>query len=245
MPFLPVFSQFTVRTACTCEKFRYAQVMELPTPNLALVGAGMISPPAGQLPPNDSRIPRVLSLDAHGHILNWMHWQDAVCLYVRGAVSWTLGEPCMTVHGGRNRLTGEQSVVELHPIVAARGHANFRSHLPSPALTNPALFARDKQLCLYCGKEYSKHILTRDHVHPISQGGRDTWENVVSSCFRCNSRKGGRTPQQANMPLLAIPYRPSWVEHLILSNRNILADQMAFLKQHLPKHPRGETFAIQ
>jgi 5-methylcytosine-specific restriction endonuclease McrA len=174
-----------------------------------------------------------------------MHWQDAVCLYVRGAVSWTLGEPCMTVHGGRNRLTGEQSIVELHPIVAARGHANFRSHLPSPALTNTALFARDKQLCLYCGKEYSKHILTRDHVHPISQGGRDTWENVVSSCFRCNSKKGGRTPQQANMPLLAIPYRPSWVEHLILSNRNILADQMAFLKQHLPKHPRGETFAIQ
>ena len=42
--------------------------MDSPTPNLALVGAGMISPPAGQLPPNDSRIPRVLSLDAHGHI---------------------------------------------------------------------------------------------------------------------------------------------------------------------------------
>ena len=72
--------------------------MDSPTPKLALVGAGMMSPPAGQLPPNDSRVPRVLSLDAHGHILNWMHWQDAVCLYVRGAVSWTLGEPCMTVH---------------------------------------------------------------------------------------------------------------------------------------------------
>ena len=37
------------------------------------------------------------------------------------------------------------------------------------------------------------------------------------------------------MPLLAVPYRPSWVEHLIMSNRNILADQMAFLKSHLPK----------
>ena len=76
--------------------------MYLPTPTLALVGAGNISPPAGQLPPKDIKIPRVLSLDAHGHILNWMHWQDAVCLYVRDAVSWTLGDPCMTVHGGRN-----------------------------------------------------------------------------------------------------------------------------------------------
>jgi len=70
---------------------------------------------------------------------------------------------------------------------------------------------------------------------PLSKGGRDIWENVVAACFHCNSRKGGRTPQQASMPLLAVPYRPSWIEHLILSNRNILADQMAFLKNHLPK----------
>lgn len=221
------------------------KAMDSPTASLAIVGAGSITPPAGQLPLNDSRVPRVLSLDAHGQILNWIHWRDAVCLYVRGAVSWTLGEPCMIVHGGRNRLSNAQSVVRLHPIVATGGHAHFRNHLPSPALTNTALFARDKHLCLYCGKEYSRHILTRDHVQPISQGGRDLWENVVSACFRCNSKKGGRTPQQASMPLLAVPYRPSWVEHLILSNRNILADQMAFLKQHLPKHPRGETFAIQ
>ncbi len=40
------------------------------------------------------------------------------------------------------------------------------------------------------------------------------------------------------MPLLAVPYRPSWVEHLILSNRNILADQMAFLRSQLPKNTR-------
>jgi len=40
---------------------------------------------------------------------------------------------------------------------------------------------------------------------------------------------------------LAVPYRPSWIEHLILSNRNILADQMAFLKHQLPKNPRGTS----
>jgi 5-methylcytosine-specific restriction endonuclease McrA len=80
--------------------------------------------------------------------------------------------------------------------------------------------------------------LTRDHVHPLSQGGDDSWENVVTACFPCNSRKGGRTPQQASMPLLAVPYRPSWIEHLILSNRNILADQMEFLVNHLPRDRR-------
>ena len=73
---------------------------------------------------------------------------------------------------------------------------------------------------------------------PISRGGRALWQNVVSACIACNVRKGSRTPGEAGMPLLAIPYRPSWVEHLILSNRNILADQMEFLRSHLPRRQR-------
>ncbi|MBS0193171.1 MAG: HNH endonuclease [Proteobacteria bacterium] len=184
--------------------------------------------------------PRILSLDAHGRILDWIGWQDAACLYARDAVAWTLGSPCMVLHGGHNRLLGVQSRLELHPIVAARGHARGSAPAPSPALTNAALFARDAHLCLYCGREFGRHHLTRDHVQPLSRGGRDIWENVVSACIACNSHKGGRTPQQAGMPLLAVPYRPSWVEHLILSNRHILADQMAFLKSQMPKRdPRG------
>jgi len=178
---------------------------------------------------------RLLSLDAHGRALGWIGWQAASCLYARDAVSWTLGAPCLRVHGGTNRDSGRQSVLDLHPIIASRGHVRPAAMDPSPTLTNPALFARDQHLCLYCGNHFSRQMLTRDHVVPLSQGGRDAWENVVSACFQCNSRKGGRTPQQARMPLIAVPYRPSWIEHLILSNRHILADQMAFLTSHLPK----------
>ncbi len=167
-----------------------------------------------------------------------MHWQDAACLYARGAVAWTLGDPCLTIHGGFNRFSGAQSILDLHPIVAARGRANPKSLCPTPALTNTALFSRDEHLCMYCGREFGRSSLTRDHVKPLSQGGKDTWENVVCACFHCNAKKGGRTPHQAHMPLLAVPYRPSWIEHLILSNRNILADQMAFLRSHLPKNTR-------
>ena len=181
---------------------------------------------------------RVLSLDATGRILDWISWQDAVCLYVREAVAWTLGEPCLVVHGGQNRLTGEQSAIQLHSIVASRGHARNGHRNPSPALTNQALFARDRHICLYCGEHCPRGDLTRDHVVPISRGGRDIWENVVSACIGCNVRKGARTPNQAAMPLLAVPYRPSWVEHLILSNRNILSDQMEFLVSHLPRDRR-------
>ena len=69
-------------------------------------------------------------------------------------------------------------------------------------------------------------------------GGRVIWEIVVSACLSCIVSMGCHTPQQAGMPLLAVPYRPSWVEHLILSNCNILADQMEFLVSHLPKNRR-------
>ena len=194
---------------------------------------------AGPLRPSTgSSSLRLLSLDAHGRVLDWINWQDATCLYARDAVAWTLGDPCLRVHGGTRRTTGERSVIDLHPIVASRGHARAHSLSPTPTLTNTALFARDAQLCLYCGREFSRPSLTRDHVLPLSKGGRDTWENVVTACFGCNSRKSNRTPQQANMPLLAVPYRPSWIEHLILSNRNILADQMAVLTAHLPKRSR-------
>lgn len=179
---------------------------------------------------------RLLCLDAHGRALDWMGWQAAACLFSRDAVAWTLGDPCLTLHGGINRSSGQRSQLALPPIIATRGHVHPGQFDPTPALTNAALFARDQHLCLYCGKPQPRSTLTRDHVQPTSKGGRDIWENVVTACFHCNSRKGNRTPQQANMPLLAIPYRPSWVEHLILSNRNILADQMAFLKAQLPKN---------
>jgi 5-methylcytosine-specific restriction endonuclease McrA len=194
-----------------------------------------LSPPPGGFPLDGVRL---LSLDAHGHVLNWLHWHEATCLYARDAVAWTLGEPCLRVHGGLARSTGERSLIELHPIVATRGRARAHALNPTPALTNTALFARDASLCLYCGDVYPRSQLTRDHVMPLSKGGRDTWENVVSACFPCNSRKRNRTPQQAGMPLLAVPYRPSWIEHLILSNRHILADQMDFLKAHLPRRAR-------
>ena len=212
--------------------------METDTATLGLVCTGAQAPVAAPPPREHATAVRVLSLDAHGRAMDWIGWQDATCLYARDAVAWTLGDPCLRVHGGICRMTGERSMIELPPIVATRGHAHARALDPTPTLSNTALFARDAHLCLYCGGQFNRPHLTRDHVMPLSKGGRDVWENVVSACFHCNSRKGDRTPQQAHMPLLAVPYRPSWIEHLILSNRNILADQMAFLKAQLPKRSK-------
>ncbi|EMI44472.1 HNH endonuclease [Rhodopirellula sp. SWK7] len=70
------------------------------------------------------------------------------------------------------------------------------------------LFARDEYRCQYCGKVEPVNKLSLDHVVPRSHGGATTWENIVCSCLRCNSRKGGRTPQQARMKLLTNPAKP-------------------------------------
>ena len=70
------------------------------------------------------------------------------------------------------------------------------------------LFARDRNRCQYCGSLFPTSELSIDHVLPRSQGGPDTWENLVCACVRCNSRKGGRTPDQARMKLIAVPKRP-------------------------------------
>jgi 5-methylcytosine-specific restriction endonuclease McrA len=70
------------------------------------------------------------------------------------------------------------------------------------------LYARDGSRCQYCGKHYPTRELTIDHVIPRVQGGAHTWENLVCACIRCNTRKGGRTPAEANMRLMRHPARP-------------------------------------
>ena len=105
-----------------------------------------------------------------------------------------------------------------------------------PPLENKFLFRRDKNLCLYCGAQFAVSALSRDHVKPLSRGGRDKWTNVVTACRRCNNRKADKMPEEANMQLLAIPFVPNQYEFLYLSNHNVLADQMQFLSARFSRH---------
>lgn len=88
---------------------------------------------------------------------------------------------------------------------------------------------------MYCGKSMKRNLLTRDHAIPLSKGGRDIWSNVVTSCRRCNTHKGNRLLSSLEMKLVAVPYVPNVAEYLVLRNRKILGDQMAFLKMQFSK----------
>ena len=175
--------------------------------------------------------PLILRLDVSGTPVTWIPWQDAVSLYSRDLVAWTAGEQQFTFHGGICRRTGVRSRVDVSSIIAIKRSALHKyPKRTTPPLTNRELFLRDARLCMYCGGEYREQELTRDHVIPLSRGGHDRWSNVVTACKHCNTRKGNRRPEEANMPLLAVPYVPNWAEYLALSNRKILVDQMEFLK---------------
>jgi 5-methylcytosine-specific restriction endonuclease McrA len=70
------------------------------------------------------------------------------------------------------------------------------------------IYRRDQNQCVYCG---SNKDLTLDHVMPKSRGGGNDWTNLVTSCFRCNLRKGNRTPDEAKMSMRHKPFVPTLV----------------------------------
>jgi 5-methylcytosine-specific restriction endonuclease McrA len=100
------------------------------------------------------------------------------------------------------------------------------------------LYMRDMFMCAYCGIVTQDKHLTIDHVHPRSRGGRHTWTNTVTACKSCNHGKADRTPEEAGMQLLYVPYAPNLQEKLLLKNRKVLADQMEYLLASIPKSSR-------
>lgn len=183
--------------------------------------------------------PLILRLDVTGQPMGWIGWQSAVVLDTREMIAWHAGDRFFTFRGGHNRASGKRSEATVCSIIAVRGRARHVDDDKSvPPLSNRELFRRDGHLCMYCGSEFPEHMLTRDHVRPLSLGGRDTWRNVVAACKPCNHAKGARRPEEAGMPLLAVPYIPNRAEYLALSNRRILADQMEFLRKRFRKGSR-------
>jgi 5-methylcytosine-specific restriction endonuclease McrA len=100
-------------------------------------------------------------------------------------------------------------------------------------VTNTFLFARDDYCCQYCGRHRSelkgRQFLTRDHVLPVSRGGQNSWENVVTSCSACNNRKGDRLPREAGLRLRSEPVEPNYV-HLVWVVRRVTDPQAKYIR---------------
>lgn len=125
-------------------------------------------------------------------------WQEAVILLVTGKID-VLEEYEAEIHSP-NWTLQVPAVIRLRKPVST-----FKKGVKFSRIN---VLTRDRFTCQYCGKKAPMKDLNYDHVIPRIQGGKTVWDNIVTSCYPCNDKKGGRTPEQAKMHLVKKPVRP-------------------------------------
>lgn len=135
-------------------------------------------------------------------------WQRAVELIFGGKVQIveSYDEKLMTDdQANRAQANGWTVVLKIPAVVRLLSQVSRKKVVRFSRMN---VLTRDNWTCQYCGKKLPTSKLNYDHVIPRSQGGKTVWENIVTSCYDCNSKKENKTPQQARMKLLRQPVRP-------------------------------------
>ena len=146
---------------------------------------------------------RALLLNASFQPLQVIPWQKALQLFFSGKVE---------VVESSDRLIRSVSIsIRMPVVIRLVNFINPKARKNLVRLTRNNLFLRDHHTCQYCGKKPPYSQLTMDHVVPAVQGGKKTWENIVTACRPCNTKKGGRTPDEAQMKLRIRPRQPIWL----------------------------------
>ena len=97
-------------------------------------------------------------------------------------------------------VTGE-TVVKVPRVVRFRDSISVPQRHNEMNWTRSKMLDRDLYTCGYCGQWGN----TVDHILPQSRGGKYTWMNTITACFKCNNVKADRTPEEAGMGLLFQP----------------------------------------
>jgi len=134
---------------------------------------------------------------------------------VRRAVVLLLQEKAELVEAATQQLRASGFSLDLPLVIRLVRYIKIPRRLRLPC-SRRGVLARDRDTCQYCGVQPGRANLTVDHVVPRSQGGQTVWENVVTACRECNHKKGGRTPEQANMELKVKPRQPQYVAFALL-----------------------------
>lgn len=144
-------------------------------------------------------------------VLNQDYQAIGICSVERAFVLVLLQKAELLSDNPNRRLKSIQQDFRFPSIIRLQRYVNIPYKRVN--LSRHNIFKRDRNRCVYCG---SKDALTIDHVLPKSMGGRDSWENLVTACQKCNAKKGNMTPEQAGMDMRHQPFRPSFV--MFLSN---------------------------
>ncbi len=143
---------------------------------------------------------------------------------IRRAINLLLKDKAEILINKGREIRGEKLRIPVPSVIRLKYYVKpiYRDAYP----TKRNIFIRDRYRCQYCG---SVKDLTLDHIIPKVRGGKDTWTNLVCACKKCNNYKGNRTPEEAGMQLLSKPRKPSYLELMILSRREIPEEWKEFL----------------
>ena len=144
---------------------------------------------------------QTLLLNATWEPLKVVDWQKALTLWCQGKVE--------VVASYDREVRSVSLSFRLPSVIRLLRRIRIRRAIDDVPFSRANIYARDACTCQYCGVRFPAADLTFDHVIPVAQGGRKTWDNIVAACVQCNRRKGGRTPEQAGMALIRTPKRPS------------------------------------
>ena len=149
---------------------------------------------------------RTLLLDCNYFPVKIISWQKAMILF--------LTERAEVVEEYEDKLIRTVKTAFKLPKVLRL----FQTHklTQNVKFTRMNVFCRDKFQCQYCFIKLPASELTFDHVIPVSKNGVTSWDNVVSSCKSCNTKKGSKTLKESGMQLLKIPKKPRWSPELCL-----------------------------
>jgi len=151
---------------------------------------------------------RVLVLNATYEPLSIVSVQRAIVLLLK--------EKAELIEAAEERLHAMRTSVAVPLVIRLVYYVRIPRQV-ALAPSRHSVLLRDNSTCQYCGATPGRAGLTLDHVMPRSRGGLTTWDNIVVACRACNMRKGGRTPEEANMVLRGRPGRPHYLAFLLLA----------------------------
>jgi len=148
-------------------------------------------------------------------LLNYAHepikvidWQKAVTLFYLDKVDVLSSYP--------TKLHAQHVTLSIPAVIRLK--ATSQHYYQMIRFRRDFLYARDSYTCQYCGRPFPYRQLTFDHVQPKSRGGQRTWENIVTACKKCNSKKDRHTPGEVRMRLHKKPLKPKWFPPLLLGS---------------------------
>ncbi len=148
---------------------------------------------------------RVLVLNSSFEVLTYISWERAITHVISGVARVIDSDENTLLHTAGGLTFPYPSCIIMKNYVKVNWQPD---RMDEDIAAKSAILTRDGFMCMYCGE----HGSTIDHIVPQSQGGANTWENLVCACQSCNSLKADKSladfTRDTGLSLIREPFKP-------------------------------------